>query len=68
MLVFADPTVDGLLYEPTRLTIFDGHIITQVAIGLNHSLFLTTVGVYSAGSNENGQLGHNKRQSTPGNL
>eukprot|EP01097_Dermamoeba_algensis_P000519 TRINITY_DN1179_c0_g1_i1.p1 TRINITY_DN1179_c0_g1~~TRINITY_DN1179_c0_g1_i1.p1 ORF type:complete len:144 (-),score=36.25 TRINITY_DN1179_c0_g1_i1:816-1247(-) len=50
---------------PTKLSRFDHVLIKKISCG-SHSVVLSTEGVvYTMGSNEQGQLGHSKRQRVP---
>lgn len=62
----SEPTEEGSIAVPTQLPLFDGYVMVQAALGQNHSLFLTTAGLYSTGDNEYGQLGHSKLETAPG--
>ena len=55
--------------RPTVIPGLDGKTVDQIECGEFHTLLLLNTGeLYSCGNNENGQLGHNKRTTRPGNL
>ena len=55
------------IYSPRELLAIKGRGVLAVAVGVDHSLFiLDDALLYSCGSNDYGQLGHDKSRRRPG--
>ena len=51
------------------LNAMSGKQVKDIAAGVDHTVFLMQDGVvYSCGSNDHGQLGHDKARRRPGNI
>ena len=62
----ASPTEDGI-DSPKEISVLSKKNMTKISCGMQHSLFVTSSGeLYSCGSNEHGQLGHNLSGYKPG--
>ena len=54
---------------PTEMQCFRGRAIKQIGCGQFHTVFVMQDGtVFTCGSNDNGELGHDKESAKPGKI